>query len=68
MQIYQDGEQELYIPVKTALGWIALCLNDQGTYGGVQPTKEDCVDGLKPTGWVINKRDSKPWQGHMNFG
>ena len=56
-RIYSDpGDRDVkYVALRTGLGWLMLEVDRSGqTYGGLKRTFTEAVDGLEPTGFVID--------------
>ena len=48
-----------YVLINTSLGYVALCITDLTCYGTPKPTKEEAVEGMKPTGMKLDMKRSR---------
>jgi hypothetical protein len=48
-----------YVLINTSLGYVALGISDLTCFGTPKLTKEEAVDGMKPTGMVLNMKRSR---------
>jgi hypothetical protein len=49
-----EHEGNVYVLLQTNLGFIAVDICNGNTYGGLRRTIEETVDGLTPTGYLVN--------------
>lgn len=57
-RIYVSNEDS-YVLLKTKLGYIALDIKTGNTWGGLKPTVDECVHGLKETVYFVDMDKSR---------
>ena len=69
-RIYVESELggDVYVLLKTKLGYIALKMSDGSTFGGIQRTVAEATNGLTATGYRLDidrtSVSGRPFQDH----
>ena len=59
-ELYKDFDDgEIYVIMKTSLGYVAMCLTTLQYWGVPREDIRDCVGGLCSTGLMLDLKNSK---------
>ena len=50
----EEGDADVYVILKTKLGYLAVSIRNGSTYGGLQRTVAEVTYGLTPLGYKID--------------